>query len=141
MLFRSVRLEVQPDIPEDVLDLLMREMGAGDDDVYRVDGPLDLSGLWGLYDLDRPELRFSSFNGVTPPRLAAPSSDPVDIFEAVKQGDLLVHHPYDAFASTVEAFIGQAAKDRDVLAIKMTLYRTTSDSPIMTSLKIGRAHV
>ncbi len=131
---RVVRLEVQPDIPEDVLDLLMREMGAGDDDVYRVDGPLDLSGLWGLYDLDRPELRFSSFNGVTPPRLAAPSSDPVDIFEAVKQGDLLVHHPYDAFASTVEAFIGQAAKDRDVLAIKMTLYRTTSDSPIMTSL-------
>ena len=131
---RVVRLEVHPDIPEDVLDLLMREMGATEDDVYRVEGPLDLSGLWSLYDLDRPDLKFEAFAGVTPPRVAAPASEPVDMFEVVRQGDLLVHHPYDAFTSTVEAFVSRAAKDPDVLAIKMTLYRTTQDSPIMRSL-------
>ena len=131
---RVVRLEVHPDIPPEVLDLLMREMGAGDDDVYRVDGPLDLAGLWNVYDLDRPDLRFDAFKGVTPPRLAAPSSDPVDIFEVIRQGDLLAHHPYDSFPATVEAFVSQAALDPSVLAIKMTLYRTTSDSPIMRSL-------
>ena len=131
---RVVRLEVHPDIPEDVLDLLMREMGATADDVYMVDGPLDLSGLWSVYDLERPELRFPAFNGVTPPRLASPGTEPVDIFEIIRQGDLLAHHPYDSFTATVEAFVSRAARDPDVLAIKMTLYRTTADSPIMRSL-------
>jgi polyphosphate kinase len=129
-----VRLEIHPDMPEDVLDLLMREMGAGEDDVYRIDGPLDLAGLMGIYDLDRPELKFEMFAGVTPPRLAAPAGDVVDFFEAIRQGDLLTHHPYDSFASTVEAFIERAARDPKVLAIKVTLYRTSSDSPIMGSL-------
>jgi polyphosphate kinase len=129
-----VRLEVHPDIPDNVLDLLMREMGATEDDVYRVNGPLDLSGLWSVYELDRPELRFPTFGGVTPPRLAAPASEPAEIFGVIRQGDLLVHHPYDAFTSTVEAFVSRAAKDPDVLAIKMTLYRTTKDSTIMRSL-------
>ena len=69
---RVVRLEVHPDIPRDVLDLLMREMGATEDDVYWVDGPLDLSGLWSLYDLNRPELKFGSFGSVTPGRVSAP---------------------------------------------------------------------
>ena len=131
---RVVRLEVHPDMPTEALDLLMREMGAGDDDVYHVDGPLDLAGLWNVYDLDRPDLRFDAFSGVTPQRLAAPSSDPVDLFEVIRQGDLLVHHPYDSFSATVEAFVSQAAMDPSVLAIKMTLYRTTADSPIMRSL-------
>ncbi|MDX1468842.1 MAG: polyphosphate kinase 1 [Acidimicrobiia bacterium] len=131
---RVVRLEVHPDIPEDVLDLLMREMGATEADVYRVEGPLDLSGLWNVYELDRPELRFPAFTGVTPPRLASPGTEPTDFFEVIRQGDLLVHHPYDSFASTVEAFVSRAARDPSVLAIKVTLYRTTADSPIMRSL-------
>ena len=129
-----VRLEVHPDIPDEVLDLLMREMGAGEDDVYEVSGPLDLAGLWSVYDLERPELKFPAFSGVTPPRLSSSASETVDFFGVVSQGELLVHHPYDAFTSTVEAFVARAAKDPDVLAIKMTLYRTTRDSTIMRSL-------
>jgi polyphosphate kinase len=131
---RVVRLEVHPDMPDDVLDLLMREMGATEDDVYRVDGPLDLAGLWGVFDLDRPELKFPVFTGVTPTRLASPSAESVDFFEVIRQGDLLAHHPYDSFASTVEAFVVRAARDPAVLAIKMTLYRTDRDSQIMQSL-------
>jgi polyphosphate kinase len=129
-----VRLEIHPDMPEDVLDLLMREMGATEDDVYRIDGPLDLAGLMGIYDVDRPELKFETFAGVTPPRLAAPPGEVVDFFEAIRQGDLLTHHPYDSCTATVEAFIERAARDPKVLAIKVTLYRTSSDSPIMGSL-------
>ncbi len=131
---RVVRLEVHPDIPRDVLDLLMREMGATEDDVYWVDGPLDLSGLWSLYDLNRPELKFGSFGPVTPARVSAPASEPVDFFEVMRQGDLFVQHPYDSFSSTVESFIARAGSDPSVLAIKITLYRTTSDSPIMSAL-------
>jgi polyphosphate kinase len=131
---RVVRLEVHPDMPNDVLDLLLREMDATEDDVYRVDGPLDLAGLWGLFDLERPELKFDVFNGVTPQRLAAGTTETVDFFEVMRQGDLVVHHPYDSFSSTVEAFIAKAARDPDVLAIKMTLYRTNRDSQIMQSL-------
>jgi polyphosphate kinase len=131
---KVVRLEVHPDMPEEVLDLLMREMGATEDDVYRVDGPLDLSGLWGVFDLDRPELKFPAFTGVTPSRLSAPAGEAVDMFEVIRQGDLMAHHPYDAFSTTVEAFISRAAKDPDVLAIKMTLYRTNRNSQIMQSL-------
>ncbi|HEY6628932.1 MAG TPA: polyphosphate kinase 1 [Acidimicrobiia bacterium] len=131
---RVVRLEIHPDMPDEVLDLLMREMGATEDDVYRVDGPLDLSGLWGLYDLDRPDLKFETFPGVTPLRLVASSVDSLDVFEVIRQGDLIVHHPYDSFTPTVEAFIDRAARDPRVLAIKMTLYRNSSSSPVMGSL-------
>ena len=131
---RVVRLEVHPDIPSDVLDLLMREMGVGDDDVYMVDGPLDLSGLWNIYDAERPELKFDTFNGVTPARMTSPTLEPIDLFEVIRQGDVVVHHPYDAFVSTVESFVDRAAKDPSVLAIKITLYRTTQDSLIMQSL-------
>jgi polyphosphate kinase len=131
---RVVRLEIHPDMPDEVLDLLMREMGATEDDVYQVAGPLDLAGLWGLYDLDRPDLKFDTFAGVTPPRLAAPGVDNLDVFEVIRQGDLIVHHPYDSFTPTVEAFIDRAARDPRVLAIKMTLYRNSSSSPVMGSL-------
>jgi polyphosphate kinase len=131
---RVVRLEIHPDMPEEVLDLLMREMGATEEDVYRVDGPLDLSGLWGVYDLDLPHLKFPVFAGVTPPRLSAPKGESVDFFEVIRQGDLIAHHPYDSFSTTVEAFVNRAARDPDVLAIKMTLYRTNRDSQIMHSL-------
>lgn len=131
---RVVRLEVHPDMPDEMLDLLLREMGATADDVYRVDGPLDLSGLWGVFNLDRPELKFPVFTGVTPPRLSADRGETIDFFEVIRQGDLMAHHPYDSFASTVEAFVTRASKDPDVLAIKMTLYRTNSDSQIMQAL-------
>jgi polyphosphate kinase len=131
---RVVRLEIHPDMPDDVLDLLLREMDATEDDVYRVDGPLDLAGLWGLFDLNRPELKFEVFNGVTPSRLVATSTENVDFFEVIRQGDMIVHHPYDSFSSTVETFISRASRDPDVLAIKMTLYRTNRGSEIMQSL-------
>lgn len=131
---RVVRLEIHPDMPDDVLDLLMREMGASEDDVFRVDGPLDLSGLWSLYDVDRPELRFDVFTGVTPSRLSGSPTEPVDVFEVIRQGDLFVQHPYDSFAGTVESFIAKASRDPDVLAIKMTLYRTDRESKIMHAL-------
>jgi polyphosphate kinase len=131
---RVVRLEVHRDIPDEVLDLLLREMGGTPDDVYYVDGPLDLSGMWSVYDLDLPELKFEVFNWVTPPRLSASPTERLDIFETIRQGDLLVHHPYDSFTTSVEAFIKQAAQDRGVLAIKVTLYRTSKDSPLMASL-------
>ena len=131
---KVVRLEIHPDMPDDVLDLLMREMGAAEEDVYRVDGPLDLSGLWGVYDLDLPELKFPPFSGVTPARLSAGPAESLDVFDTIQQGDLMVHHPYDSFASSVEAFVARAARDPDVLALKMTLYRTDSDSKIMASL-------
>jgi polyphosphate kinase len=129
-----VRLEIHPDMPDDVLDLLLREMGATEDDVYRVDGPLDLAGLMGIYELDRPELKHEVFAGVTPARLATSPGELVDFFRVMKQGDLFVHHPYDSFTSTVEPFIESAARDPRVLAIKVTLYRTSSDSQIMASL-------
>jgi polyphosphate kinase len=131
---RVVRLEVHPDMPEDVLDMLLREMGATEDDVYHVDGPLDLAGLWGVFELDRPELKFPVFSGVTPPRLSASGGESVDFFEMIRQGDLMAHHPYDSFSTTVEAFVARAARDPNVLAIKMTLYRTNRNSQIMQSL-------
>ncbi len=131
---RVVRLEVHRDIPDEVLELLLREMGGSPDDVYYVDGPLDLSGMWSVYDLDLPDLKFETFSWVTPPRLAAAATERVDMFDVIKRGDLLVHHPYDSFSTSVEAFIKQAAQDRGVLAIKVTLYRTSKDSPLMASL-------
>ncbi|MGF1618904.1 MAG: polyphosphate kinase 1 [Acidimicrobiia bacterium] len=131
---RVVRLEVHPGIPEEVLDLLLREMGGTAEDVYYVDGPLDLSGMWSVFDLDHPELKFDTYAWVTPPRLAATATERNDIFATIRQGDLLVHHPYDSFITSVEAFLKQASLDPDVLALKVTLYRTSKDSSIMASL-------
>jgi len=129
-----VRLEVNPDMPDDVLGLLMREMGADETDVYRVDGPIDLAGLADIAALERPELQYEPWHWLTPMRLQAVEGEAPDIFEVIRDGDVLVHHPYDSFTTSVEAFIDQAARDPHVLAIKMTLYRTSQDSPIMRSL-------
>ncbi|MEX1249288.1 MAG: polyphosphate kinase 1, partial [Acidimicrobiia bacterium] len=131
---RVVRLEVHPGIPEEVLDLLLREMGGTAEDIYYVDGPLDLSGMWSVFDLDHPELKFDTYAWVTPPRLAATATERNDIFTTIRQGDLLVHHPYDSFTTSVEAFLKQASLDPNVLAVKVTLYRTSKDSSIMASL-------
>lgn len=129
-----VRLEVAPDVPDEVLELVMREMGAGESDVYRLEGPIDLAGLWGIAALDRPDLDFDPWHWLTPPRLQPIEGDPPDIFGVIRQGDLLVQHPYDSFTTSVEEFLEQASHDPHVLAIKMTLYRTSKDSPIMRSL-------
>jgi polyphosphate kinase len=131
---RAVRLEVEAGVSDEVCTLLTRELDLRDADVYKVRGPLDLTGLWAVHDLDRPELKDEPFAPVTPPRLATPDDEAVDLFAAIRAGDLLVHHPYDSFTTSVEAFIKQASRDPGVLAIKQTLYRTSGDSPIVQSL-------
>ena len=130
----AVRLEIDPAMTHEVQTLLMRELDLGPDDVYALDAPLDLSGLWALYDIDRPELKDAPFSPVTQARLMGPDDESVDVFAAIRAGDILVHHPYDSFTTSVQMFIKQAASDPHVLAIKQTLYRTSADSPIVKSL-------
>ena len=96
--------------------------------------PLDLSGLWGVYALDRPDLHVETWTPMTPARLATAAHEPTELFAMLRERDVLVHHPYDSFATSVEAFIAQAAEDPAVLGIKQTLYRTGGDSPIVASL-------
>ena len=129
-----VRLEVESSMSDRVLDLLVRELGVERNEVQRHPGLLDLGGLWSVAALDRPDLLYPSFVSATPARLHDPEGGPVDVFAAMRAGDLLLHHPYDAFGTTVQAFIEQAAADPRVLAIKQTLYRTSGDSPIVDAL-------
>ena len=96
--------------------------------------PLDLSGLWGVYALDRPDLHGETWTPMTPPRLAVVAHEPSEFFALLRERDVLVHHPYDSFATSVEAFVAQASEDPAVLGIKQTLYRTGGDSPIVASL-------
>jgi polyphosphate kinase len=131
---RAVRLEIHSDMAPQVLELLMREMDISDREVLVTDGPLDMAGLFGLADLDRPDLFFEPWQWVTQPRLSAQVGEPLDIFATIRDGDILVHHPYDSFTTSVEAFIAKAARDPHVLAIKQTLYRTSRNSPIMKAL-------
>ncbi|MFL6171351.1 MAG: RNA degradosome polyphosphate kinase [Marmoricola sp.] len=130
-----VRLEVEESIDERVLNLLVSELGIRADEVVRLPGPLDLRGLHDIADLDRQDLRFDAFLPSTH-RLLAPveSASPVDVFKAVSRSDVLLHHPYDSFSTSVQRFIEQAAADPHVLAIKQTLYRTSGDSPIIDAL-------
>jgi polyphosphate kinase len=129
----AVRLEVSPDVDPDVLELLVRELEITDDDVVRVPGLLDLSSLWQLYDSDRPELKDEPFVPATHPRLSE-GEKAADVFAALRDGDVLLHHPYESFATSVQRFLEQAAADPQVLAIKQTLYRTSGDSPIVHAL-------
>ncbi len=132
----AVRLEVVTDISDRVLDLLVRELDISEPQLYRIEGPLDLAGLWALTDLDIPLLSNDAYPPVTHPRLRE-SSDPkaaVDVFSAMRRGDLLLHHPYHSFGTSVQAFVEQAAADPTVLAIKQTLYRTSGDSPLVDAL-------
>ncbi|QWC83842.1 RNA degradosome polyphosphate kinase [Nocardioidaceae bacterium] len=130
-----VRLEVAVDIDEHVLELLMAELDVTESEVYRLRGPLDLRGLGDIADLDRGDLKLPPFLPKTHRSLAeVESSSPVDIFGAVSRRDVLLHHPYDSFATSVQRFIEQAAADPNVLAIKQTLYRTSGDSPIIDAL-------
>lgn len=131
----AVRLEVAEDMSDHVLDMLTREMGIRDEDVFRLPTPLDLTGLNDIHDLDRPNLKYKKFVPVTAAGLAETetSSEP-DVFRAMRRRDILLQHPYDSFNTSVQLFLQQAADDPQVLAIKQTLYRTSGDSPIVDAL-------
>ena len=124
-----VRLEVAATMPAELVRYLTDALGLAPDDVYSIDGPLNVPDLMALYDLHRPELKFRSFRPTVPHRLNEGKS----IFEVIKERDVLLHHPYTAY-STVTDFIADAARDPDVLAIKICLYRTGPDSPIPPAL-------
>jgi polyphosphate kinase len=128
---RSVRLEIEAGMTDEVRELLQRELDLADEDVYVHEAPLDLGGLWAVHALDRPELKDRAYQRVTPARLALDEDERADVFGAVRRGDLLIHHPYESFRTSIEEFVRQASGDPDVLAIKMTLYRTSGDSPIV----------
>ena len=131
---RAVRLEIDAGMTQEVRELLQRELDVADEDVYVHTAPLDLGGLWSVQALDRPDLKDPPYQRVTPTRLANSDGERADFFAAIRRGDLLVHHPYESFRTTVEEFVRQASTDQHVLAIKMTLYRTSGDSPIARSL-------
>lgn len=130
-----IRLEVSQHMDENTLELLVREFEISHDQVTVLTDPLDLSGLFSLTSLDRPDLKYRPHLPITHPRLQpATPGEKADIFGAIQRNELLVHHPYESFATSVQAFLEQAAADPDVLAIKQTLYRTSGDSPIVESL-------
>jgi polyphosphate kinase len=128
----AVRLEVEAGISESILDLLLHGLQLTSEEVYQREALLGLDGLWTLYGLDRPELKDPVWTPTTQPRLAERAERPVDFFDELKRGDILVHYPYESFATSIAAFLAQAAADPDVLAIKQTLYRTSiPDDPAM----------
>jgi len=115
--------------------MLETELGISHEELQPVDGPLDLTGLFGVVEaLDRPDLAYPVFSGTTPPRLLSVQDQDPDFFAVIRRGDLLVQHPYDSFAATTERFIEQAARDPRVVAIKQTLYRTSGDTPLIGAL-------
>ncbi|MFW6640023.1 RNA degradosome polyphosphate kinase [Nocardiopsis algeriensis] len=124
-----VRLEVEQDISAEALAILTEELGAEEEEIYRVPGPLNLAGLAQIADLDRPELHYPPMVPVEPRALTSG-----DLFAAIREREVLVHHPYESFATTTERFLALAASDPEVVAIKQTLYRTSGDSPIVESL-------
>ena len=130
-----VRLEVTNDISDELRALLVRELGVNDNEVYPLPAPLDLTGLWALMKLDRPELKYP----VAVPTTSATIYDieanqHSEFWGAIRNNDILLHHPYESFATSVQAFLAHAAADPKVLAIKQTLYRTSGDSPIVQAL-------
>ena len=131
---RAVRVEIGADMSDALRDLLARELDLAPEDVYVVQGLLDLTALWSVHALDRPDLKDKHWPGTTPWHAAGGHDAPADFFAEIRRGDILVHHPYSSFHNTVEAFLRQASKDPGVVAIKMTLYRTSGDSSIIRSL-------
>jgi len=125
----TVRLEVEDSISAEVLSRLLSELGMDDSEIVKLPGPLDLAGLFAIADLDRPELKYSVFV----PAEALPRAEK-DIFTLLRRGDVLLHHPYDSFTTSVQRLLEEAAADPDVLAIKQTLYRTSGESPIVDAL-------
>ena len=133
---RAVRLEVGPDMTPDVLALLLRELELGQQDVYTVSGMLDMTGLLSIHVPGSNQLPTRMWMPATQPRLRPLGGDSIDFFEVIRDRDLLVHHPYDSFVTSVESFVEQAARDKDVLAIKVSMYRTSGpESPLARALK------
>ena len=130
----AVRLEIDARVTPEVRELLVRELDLSEDAVHHSVGPLDLGGLFALTTVDRPDLKDPGWSPVTQHRLAGKDDEKIDLFSVIADGDVLVHHPYDAFGTSVEEFIRQASRDPKVLAIKLTLYRTSGDSSIIKSL-------
>jgi len=124
-----VRLEVSSQMPDEMIDYLIKSLGVTDEDVYRIDGLLMPQGLSALNDLDRPDLKDKPFHPITPKRLGGGES----VFEVIKQGDILLHHPFDSYSSVTD-FVEASVQDPDVVAIKICLYRTGADSPIPPAL-------
>ena len=140
-----VRLEVPNEMPDDVVEMLITGLAVEEEDLYRIDGPLGLDDLFGLMNLPLPQLKSKSHTGFTPAVLAKSQQHLIEegaikpeeydnIFAVMRQQDILLHHPYELFSTTVEEFINQAADDPQVMGIKMTLYRTSKDSPIVAAL-------
>jgi polyphosphate kinase len=140
-----VRLEVADEMPEELVHQLMQGMEVEPIDVYRINGPLGLDDLMGLLEIQAPDLKDVPFQGRTPRSLRRSQSSQLEdgslrnqdfesIFSVLRRGDVLLHHPFDLFSTSVEEFINQAADDASVLAIKMTLYRVSKDSPIIAAL-------
>jgi polyphosphate kinase len=131
-----VRLEVDASMSEPLRDQLITALGVADGEVYEVDGLMDLADLWDVVGVaGHDDLRDPPFSPVTPPRLLlGPEGKESDLFAAIRAGDILVHHPYDSFTTTVERFVKQAVSDPNVLAIKQTVYRTSADSPLVPNL-------
>jgi polyphosphate kinase len=131
----AVRLEVERSMPAATRAILVKGVGLAEEDCYDIAGMLDLTALTQLVSIDRPDLKDSPWTPVTPARLQPPDEDEsADVFAAIRGGDIFVHHPYESFSASTERFIAQAADDPEVLTIKMTLYRTSGDSPIVQSL-------
>jgi polyphosphate kinase len=129
-----VRLEVEEGASDDLVAELEQALEVGTLETYRVPGPLDMTALWHLALLDQPVLRDAPWEPRTQPRLQSEEGERSDIFAVIRAGDVLVHHPYDDFDTSVERFVEQAVEDPDVLAIKQTVYRTSGDSPIVPAL-------
>lgn len=132
--FRSVvRVEVERPVSAELRDLLIDEFDIDRSDLYVTKGPLGLDGLWQLHGVDRPDLKDPAWTPIVPSEVSG-DGDPVDIFSVLRSRNILVHHPYTSFDATVQEFIRRASVDRRVKAIKLTLYRTSGDSPIIDSL-------
>ena len=130
-----VRLEVEQSIDPHVLDLLISELDVSEHEVFRLPGPLDLTGLWTIVGLDRDDLKQQKFVSKTSRQLMfVESATAPDVLATIREHDVLLHHPYDSFSTSVQLFLEQAAVDPNVLAIKQTLYRTSGDSPIVDAL-------
>jgi polyphosphate kinase len=129
-----VRLEVADDMNPQVLELLIRELDISAQDVYTLPSPLDLTGLSDIGTLPRPELRYLPHPVVTNRHLLPRDEEPLNMFTVLKSREVLVHHPYESFSTSVQEFLEQAAEDPQVLAIKQTLYRTSGDSPVVDAL-------
>ena len=135
-----IRLELSDAMSGQLSHLLISQLRVSEDEVYRLPEPLDMTALFELHDIDRPDLKYPNFVPTTNRQIAeVESSHEQDIFAAIREHDILLHHPYDSFSTSVQAFLEQAAADPKVLAIKQTLYRTSGNSPIIDAL-IDAAH-